>query len=82
MRHDLVQGVARVDDGFEHLYPFARDHGAAQAPDQLFAFAREHGAADHFDPSDIAADELHEIALACHRAAGDARRVPMYNAVL
>jgi len=40
-------------DGFEHLDPFARDHGPAQASDQLFALAREHGAADHFDPSDV-----------------------------
>ena len=86
VRHDLVDGVARVDDGLEHLHSFARDHGAAQAPDQLFALAGEHGAADHFDPSDVAADEFHEIALACHsadwRCAIWAMGPPMYNAGL
>jgi hypothetical protein len=51
--------VARVDNGLEHLHSLARDHGAAQAPDQFFALARKHGAADHFDPSDVAADKFH-----------------------
>ena len=85
VRHDLVEGVACVDDGFEHLHSLARDHGAAQPPDQFFALARKHRAADHFNPSDVASDELHEIDLACHSLGARWaiwERARMYNAGL
>jgi hypothetical protein len=50
--------MAVVNSGLG-LYPFARDDGAAQTPDQFFALTRKHGAADYFDPSDVAGDDVH-----------------------
>lgn len=66
MRDDLVIAVSRVEGRLKDLDPFARDHGTPQAADQFFALARKHRSADHFDPSDVAADELHRNDLVWH----------------
>jgi hypothetical protein len=43
VRDDLIIRVAVVDSRLEDIHPLARDHGAAQAPDQLFALPENIG---------------------------------------
>src|SRR5262245_24500119 len=59
MRDDFIQGIAVVNGWLEDLHALASDARTAQPPDQFLALAGKHRPAHHFDPSQMARNDIH-----------------------